>query len=180
MPETSTLSAQQMNARLTVEADGLEHEAAVAPCQKDRIELEDKSNLCSVEVDSDIVATTLVSGYGGRIGRREVLMSAILFFSMDALRAEINSKRKALQDESARPTKYMRRGEIERMKEEAKARELKEREEAQQREEEAKAFVHKEKLVSLVLRFSSFCILICKLRADSFTFCYQFAPSRCS
>ncbi|KAH0584993.1 hypothetical protein H2248_008264 [Termitomyces sp. 'cryptogamus'] len=65
---------------------------------------------------------------------------------MDALRAEINSKRKALQDESVRPNKYMRRGDIERMKEEAKAREQKEREEAQQREE-AKALVRKEKLI---------------------------------
>ncbi|KAG6900590.1 hypothetical protein C0993_008308 [Termitomyces sp. T159_Od127] len=66
---------------------------------------------------------------------------------MDALRAEINSKRKALQDDTLRPTKYMRKGDIERMKEEAKAREQREREEAKQRESEAKALVRKEKLI---------------------------------
>ncbi|KAG6864630.1 hypothetical protein C0991_008162 [Blastosporella zonata] len=67
---------------------------------------------------------------------------------MDALRAEINAKRKAIQDEPAvaRPTKYMRRGDIERMKEEAKAREEKELQEAKQREEEAKAIARKQKL----------------------------------
>lgn len=44
---------------------------------------------------------------------------------MDALKAEIASKRKALDNVPPRPTKYMRRGEIERMKEEEerKARE---------------------------------------------------------
>ncbi|KAG6896560.1 hypothetical protein C0992_007453 [Termitomyces sp. T32_za158] len=66
---------------------------------------------------------------------------------MDALRAEINSKRKALQDETFRPTKYMRKGDIERMKEEAKVREQRERDEATQRESEAKALVRKEKLI---------------------------------
>jgi pre-mRNA-splicing factor 18 len=50
---------------------------------------------------------------------------------MDALKAEIAAKRKALQDDpiyAARPTKYMRRGDIEKFKEEqeAKAREQKE------------------------------------------------------
>jgi pre-mRNA-splicing factor 18 len=50
---------------------------------------------------------------------------------MDALKAEIAAKRKALQDDpvyAARPTKYMRRGEIEKLKEEQeiKAREQKE------------------------------------------------------
>lgn len=51
-----------------------------------------------------------------RIGRRNRFSSAI----MDALKAEIASKRKALQDEisTLRPTKYMRRADIERMKEE--------------------------------------------------------------
>lgn len=50
--------------------------------------------------------------------------------AMDALKAEIAAKRKALQDDSihgARPTKYMRRGDIEKLKEEqeTKAREQK-------------------------------------------------------
>ncbi|KAF8072103.1 Prp18 domain-containing protein [Lyophyllum atratum] len=69
---------------------------------------------------------------------------------MEALKAELSAKRKALQDDpmaSLRPTKYMRRGEIERLKEEAKAREQKEREEAAQRAEEAKALARKEKLI---------------------------------
>lgn len=55
---------------------------------------------------------------------------------MDALKAEIASKRKILQDDpviSLRPTKYMRRGDIERLKEE---QELKLREENERREEE--------------------------------------------
>lgn len=55
---------------------------------------------------------------------------------MDALKAEIASKRKALQDDpaaSARPNKYMRRGDIEKLKEE---QELKERQEKEQKENE--------------------------------------------
>jgi len=51
---------------------------------------------------------------------------------MDALKAEIAVKRKALQEDPAqRPTKYMRRGDLERLKEE---RERKEREEKEARE----------------------------------------------
>jgi pre-mRNA-splicing factor 18 len=52
---------------------------------------------------------------------------------MDALKAEIASKRKAMEDNPpSRPTKYMRRGEIERQREEQeqKARESKKAEEA--------------------------------------------------
>ena len=55
---------------------------------------------------------------------------------MDALKAEIASKRKVLQDDpiaSSRPTKYMRRGDIERLKEE---QELKEREERERKDKE--------------------------------------------
>ncbi|TFY74520.1 hypothetical protein EWM64_g9493 [Hericium alpestre] len=47
---------------------------------------------------------------------------------MDALKAEIASKRKALDDGTARPSKYVRRGELERLKEE---HERKEREESE-------------------------------------------------
>jgi hypothetical protein len=45
--------------------------------------------------------------------------------TMDALKAEIASKRKALENVPSRPNKYMRRGDIERMREEEerKARE---------------------------------------------------------
>jgi pre-mRNA-splicing factor 18 len=55
---------------------------------------------------------------------------------MDAIKAEIASKRKVLQDDpvaSSRPTKYMRRGDIERLKEE---QELKAREERERKENE--------------------------------------------
>ncbi|EMD33295.1 hypothetical protein CERSUDRAFT_57173 [Gelatoporia subvermispora B] len=56
---------------------------------------------------------------------------------MDALKAEIALKRKAIQEDpvlnGARPTKYMRRGELERLKEE---QERKEREEKEARERE--------------------------------------------
>ena len=51
---------------------------------------------------------------------------------MDALKAEIASKRKALENVPPRPTKYMRRGDIERMKEEE---ERKAREEAAKKAE---------------------------------------------
>ncbi|KAG6820491.1 hypothetical protein H0H93_016553 [Arthromyces matolae] len=77
---------------------------------------------------------------------------------MDALVAEINSKRKALQDDSSRPAKYLRRGEIERIKEEAKEKQKLEREEAKQREEGTKALARKETLVSS-LPLSSFDIV---------------------
>ncbi|KAH9848410.1 pre-mRNA splicing factor [Lenzites betulinus] len=63
---------------------------------------------------------------------------------MDALKAEIAVKRKALEPEGARPTKYMRRGELERLREEqenkekeekeTKAREEREREEREREE----------------------------------------------
>ncbi|KAH9999224.1 Prp18 domain-containing protein [Russula compacta] len=53
---------------------------------------------------------------------------------MDALKAEIASKRKALDNGTQRTNKYMRRGDIERMKEEE---ERKAREEAAQKAEEA-------------------------------------------
>lgn len=51
---------------------------------------------------------------------------------MEALKAEIASKRKALENVPPRPTKYMRRGDIERMKEEE---ERKAREEAAKKAE---------------------------------------------
>lgn len=48
---------------------------------------------------------------------------------MDALRAEIATKRKAIQDDSQGPPKYMRRGDLERLKVE---REQKAREQAEE------------------------------------------------
>ena len=52
---------------------------------------------------------------------------------MDALKAEIASKRKTLDNASQRPKKYMRRGDIEKMKEEE---ERKAREEAAKKAED--------------------------------------------
>jgi hypothetical protein len=52
---------------------------------------------------------------------------------MDALKAEIASKRKTLDNASQRPNKYMRRGDIEKMKEEE---ERKAREEAAKKAED--------------------------------------------
>jgi pre-mRNA-splicing factor 18 len=71
---------------------------------------------------------------------------------MEALKAEVAAKRKALQDDTTRPTKYMRRGDIERLqKEEEQLKEAKEREEAARREAEAeaKAIAAKASIVSL-------------------------------
>jgi pre-mRNA-splicing factor 18 len=55
---------------------------------------------------------------------------------MDALKAEIASKRKARDNGPLRPNKYMRRGDIERMKEEE---EQKAREEAAEKAEAEQA-----------------------------------------
>jgi pre-mRNA-splicing factor 18 len=66
---------------------------------------------------------------------------------MDALKAVVAEKRKAIADDngsSQRPAKYLRRGEIERLKEEAKALEeqgRRDREEAARLEVQAKKAV---------------------------------------
>jgi pre-mRNA-splicing factor 18 len=79
---------------------------------------------------------------------------------MDALKAMVAEKRKAIVEEngsSQRPTKYLRRGEIERLKEEAQAREEKERMDqdqkkaARQEAEDKKAAAAKPTLVSTSL-----------------------------
>lgn len=73
---------------------------------------------------------------------------------MDALKAVVAEKRKAIEEEngsSQRPAKYLRRGEIERLKEEEKAREeteRREREGAARLEAEAKAVAVKLTTVS--------------------------------
>ncbi|KAH8094574.1 pre-mRNA splicing factor [Cristinia sonorae] len=63
---------------------------------------------------------------------------------MEALKAEIALKRKPLLDDSTRPTKYMRKGDLEKIKEEQErkereAKEAKEREEAERKEREKAA-----------------------------------------
>lgn len=84
---------------------------------------------------------------------------------MDALKAEIASKRKALQDEplvADRPNKYMRRGDIERLREEKerKAREEKQKQEDTEslaKEAERKAEKAEKQQVSLTcLLFGAF------------------------
>jgi len=49
---------------------------------------------------------------------------------MDALKAEIATKRKAIQDDAQRPSKYVRKGDLERLRAE---REQKAREETEKR-----------------------------------------------
>jgi len=82
------------------------------------------------------------SGCGGmtktRISLAYVSRSSSTSTTMDALKAEIASKRKILQDEplAERPTKYMRRGDIERLRQEQEqnAQEKRKREEAERRQ----------------------------------------------
>ncbi|KAL7279385.1 hypothetical protein ACG7TL_007226 [Trametes sanguinea] len=65
------------------------------------------------------------------------MATSFITSAMDALKAEIAMKRKALEvpvPEGARPTKYMRRGELERLREEQERKEREERE-AKLREE---------------------------------------------
>ena len=60
--------------------------------------------------------------------------------SLDALKAEITSKRKGSNNDSIseRPTKYMRRGELEKLKEEAERKKKEEQEAAKRKEQEEK------------------------------------------
>jgi septal ring factor EnvC (AmiA/AmiB activator) len=81
--------------------------------------------------------------------------------TMDALKAEIASKRKALQDDpvtSPRQTKYMRRGDIEKLKEE---RELKEREEKEHKEKEREEAEAIKKAARMKVCISSLFVCVC-------------------
>lgn len=57
---------------------------------------------------------------------------------MDALKAEIAVKRKALAGDTERPSKYMRRGDVERLREELERKEREEKEAKQREERERK------------------------------------------
>ena len=57
---------------------------------------------------------------------------------MDALKAEIAVKRKALAGDAERPSKYMRRGAVERLREEQERKEREEKEAKQREERERK------------------------------------------
>ena len=59
--------------------------------------------------------------------------------SLDALKAEIATKRKGSDGPSGRPTKYMRRGELEKLKEEEERRRKEEEEAARRKDDEAKS-----------------------------------------
>lgn len=88
---------------------------------------------------------------------------------MDALKAEVASKRKTIQDDSmtsSRPNKYMRRGDIERLKEE---QELKVRQEKEQKErEERESIAARKAKVSIQFILSISTCLILRWRIDFF------------
>ena len=75
--------------------------------------------------------------------------------SLDALKAEIAIKRKATPDGSSRPSKYMRRGDLEKLKEEQERKEREEKEKArlekEQKEREAAEEKAKEKVSMSIL-----------------------------
>jgi pre-mRNA-splicing factor 18 len=73
---------------------------------------------------------------------------------MDALTALVAEKRKILQDDATRPKKYMRRGDLERMKEEEEAKVREEKrlvEDGKKREEEAEKAAKKVSYFSLLV-----------------------------
>lgn len=61
-------------------------------------------------------------------------MPTIYLYSMDFLKAEIAGKRKALDETTARPNKYMRKGDIEKLKEEEMRKQKEEKERAEKEE----------------------------------------------
>lgn len=71
---------------------------------------------------------------------------------MDSLKALVAEKRKAIDNDSARPAKYMRRGELERIKEEqeAKVREEKQLAQAAKKREEAEKAPKKVSLTDIL------------------------------
>jgi pre-mRNA-splicing factor 18 len=75
---------------------------------------------------------------------------------MDALKAEIASKRKALQEEpllAHRPTKYMRRGDVERLRQEYEQNAQEERRKLEEAERKQTSDTHNEPKVTRVSFF---------------------------
>ena len=72
---------------------------------------------------------------------------------MDALKAEIAVKRKALTEDTARPSKYMRRGDLERLREERERKEREEKEARQREERERKEREEEERRIAKVCIF---------------------------
>lgn len=68
---------------------------------------------------------------------------------MDGLLAEVAAKRKAITTESDRPKKYMRRGDIERLKEEEERKAKEEKEAKARAEKEAAEAVERAKVAKL-------------------------------
>lgn len=100
--------------------------------------------------------------------RISIQFQSILLLSMDALKAELASKRKAFDvppAADARPTKYMRRGDIERLKEEQE-RKAKEERLAREREQADKA--EAERLAGLNKGKVSFSFLLARSSQSSF------------
>ena len=85
-----------------------------------------------VVVVRDVAGTTKIQNLLAYVSRPSPTST-----TMDALKAEIASKRKVLQDEpllADRPTKYMRRGDIDRLRQEQQEQEKRKREEAAQKQ----------------------------------------------
>ena len=75
---------------------------------------------------------------------------------MDALKAEIAQKRKALETlpvANGRPTKYMRKGDIERLKEEEERKAREEKEAREREEQERKEREEEERRLAKVSAF---------------------------
>lgn len=97
---------------------------------------------------------------------------------MDALKAAVAEKRKAIQEDpiAARPTKYMRRGDIERLKEEQERQAQEEKRlaaEAAEREAKAKASAAQASKVCTASLCVCLHILILKWRTGAFTIAHQ-------
>jgi hypothetical protein len=96
------------------------------------------------------------------LGRQPRFNSNLTRAIMDALKAEIASKRKAIESEPVlanRPTKYMRRGDIERLREEAEQKALEEKRKLELEEAERKAALERPKKKPTEAKVS--CFLSC-------------------
>ena len=90
--------------------------------------------------------------------------------SLDALKAEIAIKRKATPDGSSRPSKYMRRGDLEKLKEEQERKEREEKEKARLEKEQKEREAAEEKAKEKV-SISTLCTQILVLRRSWRTGC---------
>ena len=90
--------------------------------------------------------------------------------SLDALKAEIAIKRKATPDGPSRPSKYMRRGDLEKLKEEQERKEREEKEKARLEKEQKEREAAEEKAKEKV-SISTLCTQILVLRRSWRTGC---------